>query len=84
MESPKAQNTDTVVPDNNKSPPLEVVHYIKYGMWNIKHEIISPKIFELLIKTEIKLGIALYLKDLYNHINMCINAVTILQEYLLP
>ena len=39
---------------------------------------------KVLIKTEIKGDTDLDLKNFYNHINMCLNAVTILQEYLLP
>ena len=53
-------------------------------MWILKHEIISPKLYELLIKIEIKGDTTLYLKNFYNHIKMCINAVTRLQEYLFP
>ena len=54
------------------------------GMWTLKHEIISPKFYELLIKTEHKGDTALDLKKFFNHINVCINAVTRLQEDLIP
>ena len=52
-------------------------------MWNIKHEIISPNFYELIIKIEIKGGTALDLKNFYNHINICLNVVTRLQEDLI-
>ena len=52
-------------------------------MWTLKHEISSQKFYELLINTELKGGTALELKNFYNHINMCLNAMTRLQEDLL-
>ena len=52
-------------------------------MWNIKHEISSPKLYELLIKTELKGDTPLDPKNFYNCIKMCLNAVTRIQEYLL-
>ena len=75
----------TVVPTNNRDPPLEGGHTTKiHGMWTLKHEIRSPKFYELLIKTELKGYTALYLKNFFNRINMSLNAVTRLREYLLP
>ena len=75
----------TVVPANMKDPPLEGVHSTKIGsMWTLKNEISSPKFYELLIKTELKGGTALYIKNFCSHIKMCINALTRLLEYLLP
>ena len=53
-------------------------------MWTLKHEIISPKFYEILIKTQFKDNTALELNNFYNHINMCINNVTRLQEDLPP
>ena len=51
-DSPKAQDTTTVVPANKKSPPLEGGHSTKIGgMWTLKHEIGSPKFYELIINT---------------------------------
>ena len=42
----------TVVPSHRRAPALEGGHYTKIGgMWTLKHEIISPKLYELLIKT---------------------------------
>ena len=42
----------TVVLTNMRDPPLEEGHYTRIGgMWTLKHEIISPKFYELLIKT---------------------------------
>ena len=52
-------------------------------MWNLKHDISSPKLYELLIKIEIKGNTDMDLKNFYNYIKMCINSVNILQEYLL-
>ena len=41
----------TVVPANRRVPPLEGGNFTKIGgMWTLKHEIISPKFYELLIK----------------------------------
>ena len=78
-------DSTTVVPANRRDPPLEGVHYTKIGgMWTLKHEISSPKLCELLIKKSLKGDTTLYLKKLYNHINMCLNAMTRLQEGLLP
>ena len=53
-------------------------------MWTLKHEISSPKLYELLIKTELKGDTAMDLNNFFNHINMCLNAVTRLREDLLP
>ena len=74
-----------VVPTNRRDTPLEGGHYTKIGgMWTLKHEISSPKLYELVIKTELKGSTALDLKNFYNHINMYLNAVTRLIEDLLP
>ena len=54
MHSPKSQNTSTAVPDNKKSPPLKGGNSKNiYGMWTLKHDIRSPKFYELFIKTEL-------------------------------
>ena len=53
-------------------------------MWNLKHDTSSPKFYELLINTKLKVNTDLELKDFYNHIKMCLNAVTRLWEDLLP
>ena len=51
-DSPKAQDTTTVVTTNNKASPLEGVNYTNnVGMWTLMHEIILPTLYELLIKT---------------------------------
>ena len=49
------------------------------GMWTLKYEIRSPNFYELLIKTEIKGDTALDLNNFYNHIKICLNAITRLQ-----
>ena len=51
----KSPNPTTVVPNNRRSPPLDVGQSTQIGvMLNLKHEISSPKFYELLIKTELK------------------------------
>ena len=66
-------------------PPLEGAHSIKsFGMWTLKHEIVSPKFYEILIKTELKGDTYLDLNKFYKHINMCLGAMTRLREDLLP
>ena len=52
-------------------------------MWTLKHEISSPRFYELLIKTELKEDTALDLKNFYNHVKMSLNAVTTLKVDLL-
>ena len=75
----------TVVPAYRRATPLGRGNSIKIGsMWTLKHDISSPKFYEILINTEIKGDIDLDLKNFYNHIKMCINVVTILREYLIP
>ena len=75
----------TVIPTNRRDPPLDEKHYTKIGgMWNIKDNISSPKFYEILVKTELKGDTAMDFKNFYNHIKMCLNAVTRLREDLLP
>ena len=59
--SPSQKDTSTppeptnLVPTNKRALPLEVEHSTKIrGMWTLKHDIRSPKFYELLIKTELK------------------------------
>ena len=74
-----------MVPDNRRSPQLDSGHSKKIGgMWNFKHDTSSPKFYELLIETKLKGCNAPGLNNFYNHINMCLNAVTRLREDLLP
>ena len=64
----------TVVPSNRRYPPLEGGHSNKIGgMWTLKHEISSPKFYELFINIELKGETALDLKNFYNQIKMCLN-----------
>ena len=49
-------------------------------MWTLKHDIISPKFYEILIKTELKWYTALNLNNFYKYIKICLNAVTRLRE----
>ena len=49
MKSPKAQDTDTVVPRNKTAPPLEGVNSMKISvMWTLKYEFRSPKLYEII------------------------------------
>ena len=91
-KSSPAQKDTMTLPD-----PTTAVHTIKKastlegeisenigGMWTLKHEISSQKIYELLIKTELKGDTALDLKNFFNHIKMSLNVVNRLREDLLP
>ena len=56
--SPTQKDTPTppyptiMVPTNRRDPPLEGGHSTKIrGTWTLKHEISSPTVYELLIKT---------------------------------
>ena len=83
MYWPKAQDSENMVPDNQEAPPLEGRNSIKFGgMWNLKHETISPIFYDLLIKTELKGDTVMDLNNFYNHISMFLNAVTRLRENL--
>ena len=75
----------TVVPAKRRATPMDGGQYTKTGgVWTLKHDISSPKFYELLIKIELKGDTALDLNNFYNHINICLNAVTRLREDLLP
>ena len=75
--SPKPPDPNTVVLAKNRDPPLDGGHSMKIGgMKTIKHDISSPKFYELLVKTEIKGYNSIDLNNFYNHINMCLNKVT--------
>ena len=76
-DSSKAHYNAAVVPAKRRATTLEGRHSTKICfMWTLKHDISSPKFYELLIKIELKGDTALDLKNLYNHINMYLNAVT--------
>ena len=85
MHSPMAHDTTNIVPDKKKDTPLEGGHSTKISaMWNLKHEIRSPKFYELLIKTELKRENYLELNNFYNYIKMYINKVARIQKDILP
>ena len=66
-----------MIPDNRRAPPLDGGHSTKIeSMRTLKYEIISPKFYELTIKTELKGDTAMEFKNFYNHTNMCLNTVT--------
>ena len=51
-DSPKAQNITTLVPSIKKATSSEGENSTKNGgMWTIKHDISSPKLYGILIKT---------------------------------
>ena len=51
-DKPKPQEPTTVISANKSDTPLEGGHSTEIGcMWTLKHEIISPKFYEILIKT---------------------------------
>ena len=55
MDSPKAQDPTTLLPANNNTPPLEGGNSTKIGgMWSLIHNINPQKLYELLIKTQLK------------------------------
>ena len=83
-DSTKSQYPTSLVLYNRRDLPLEGVHSMKIdGMWTLKHEFRSPKLYEFLIKTELKVDTDLDLNNFYNHINMCLNTVTRFWEDLL-
>ena len=48
---PNTPEHNTVIPANKRAPPLEGRNSTKNGgMWTLKHEISSPKLYELLVK----------------------------------
>ena len=53
-----------MVPANRKDPPLEGGYSTNIGgMWTLKYEISPPKVYELFIKTELKVETVLDLKN---------------------
>ena len=54
-DPPNTLDPTTVVPANRRAPPLDSLQSNKIvGMCNMKHEVISPKFYELLIYRELK------------------------------
>ena len=75
-ETNKTQNSFTVVRTTRKVTALEGGNYHKIGlMWTLKHEISSPKFYELIIKTDLKGGTVLDINNFYNHIKIYLNEV---------
>ena len=69
-----------MIPTNRRAPPLEGGQSTKIGgIWTLKHDISSQRFYEILVKTDLKGDSDRDLKNLYDHINMFLNAVTILQ-----
>ena len=83
-DSPKTHDPTTLVPANSKVPPFIGRYYKKIGCTlTLKHDIILPKFYELLMKTWLKGDTVIDLKNIYNHTNMYLNAITRLKEDLL-
>ena len=73
-----------MIPAKKRAPPLEGGNSTKIGdMWNLNHDIRSPKFYEILIKIELKGDTSMDIKNFYNNINMCLNVVTRIIEDLL-
>ena len=84
VEENNPQYPATVVHTKRKFPPLEGGHCQKIsGMWTLKHEISSPKLYELLIKTKLNGDTDLDIKNFHNHIKMCLNEATRLKDNLI-
>ena len=67
-------------PYNRRDTTLEGGHSTKIAsMCTIKNEINSPKLYEIITKTELKGDTDMDIKNFYNHIKICLNAVNILQ-----
>ena len=63
-DSPKPPDPTTVVLDKRRAQPLDGGYSTKNsGMQTLKYDMISPKLYELLIKTELKVYTALDLKS---------------------
>ena len=76
-DSLKALDPPTMVLANRRATSLFGGKSKNIGsMWTLKHDISSPKFYELLIKIELKVCTDLDLNNFYNHIEMCLNAVT--------
>ena len=85
VETNNPQYSIIMVHTNRKVPPLEGVNSHKIGvMYTLKHDISSPKSYELVIKTKLKGYTDMYLKNFYNHISICFNLVTRLINDLIP
>ena len=82
--SSKPTEPTTLFLANRRSPPLDGGQSTNIGiMWNLKHKISSPILYEPIIKTELKGYTAMDHKKFYNHIKMCLDVVNIFQECLL-
>ena len=71
--------------------PTRIIHHWKVDIiekngviWTLKHEISSPKFYDILIKIKLKGKNALNLRNFYGRTKMYLNAVTILREDFLP
>ena len=62
-DSPNPLDPNNGVPTNSRDPTLGSGKSTNVcGMWTLRHEISSPKFYELLIKTKLKVVTALDLK----------------------
>ena len=80
-DSQNSPDPTTVIPANKRAPSLDYGQSTKNGdMWTLKYDIRSPKFYLFLINKKLKGDTPLDLKNFYNHINMCLNAVKGLLE----
>ena len=85
VETKNSQYCATEYRSNRNFPPLKGGHYNKIGVtWTLKHNISSPKFYEILVKTDLKGDTGVYINIFYNYIKMYLNAVTIIQEDPIP
>ena len=71
MDPPKLQDHTTVLSAYKKAPPLKDRNSTNIGgMWTLKHDTISQKLYELLINKKLKGDTAMYIRKFYNHIKM--------------
>ena len=52
-------------------------------MRTLKHQIITPKLYELIIKGELKQDTSLYVNNFYSRVKISLNAVTNIKNYFL-
>ena len=84
VETYTAQDYGTIVHANSKVTPLEGDYSNKLvGVCNLKHETSLPKLYGILINTNLKGDNSLNIKNFYKPIKMCLDVVTILLDNLL-
>ena len=81
----KPQYYTTIVHTNRKVIPLEVRKYQKIcWMWTLKHDISYPKLYEHILKTQLKGYTAPDIQKFNNNINMYLNYLKEPKEDIIP